>query len=96
MRFSDEHSSLVARVRNLSKNFMSPQLHVVFDDLFSSIRNDARIFGTKIRSIFNDFSETCKDYYREETKAPEGASAEPPSEQDHVDKAPELGNEWLS
>jgi hypothetical protein len=35
--FSDEHSSLVANVRNLFTGFVSPQFHVVFDDLFQTV-----------------------------------------------------------
>ena len=34
--FSDEHSSLVANVRNLSTGHISPQYHLVFDDLFET------------------------------------------------------------
>jgi hypothetical protein len=35
--FSDKHSSLVANVRSLSTNFISPQFHVVFDDLCETV-----------------------------------------------------------
>jgi hypothetical protein len=35
--FSDKHSSLVANVRHLSTNFISPQFHLVFDDLFEMV-----------------------------------------------------------
>jgi hypothetical protein len=35
--FSDKDSSLVANVRHLSTNFISPQLHVVFDDIFETV-----------------------------------------------------------
>ncbi|KAL7474647.1 hypothetical protein ACHAW6_000613 [Cyclotella cf. meneghiniana] len=35
--FSDEHSSLVANVQNLSTGFVSPQYHVVLDDLFRTV-----------------------------------------------------------
>lgn len=37
MGFSDEHSSLVALVRHLTTGIVSPQYHVVFDDLFRSL-----------------------------------------------------------
>jgi hypothetical protein len=37
MGFSNEHSSLVANVRNLSTGFVSPQYHVVFGDLFQTV-----------------------------------------------------------
>ena len=35
--YSDEHSSLVANVRHLSTGYVSPQFHVVFDDLFETV-----------------------------------------------------------
>jgi hypothetical protein len=35
--FSDEHSSLVANVRHLTIHFISPQFHLVFDDLFETV-----------------------------------------------------------
>ena len=43
--YSDEHSSLVANVRHLTTGHVSPQYHVVFDDLFQTVfssgKNDA-------------------------------------------------------
>jgi hypothetical protein len=35
--YSDEHLSLVANVRHLSTGFISPQFHVVFDNLFENV-----------------------------------------------------------
>ncbi len=35
--YSDKHSSLVANVRHLSTGYVSPQFHVVFDDLFETV-----------------------------------------------------------
>jgi len=35
--FSDEHSSLVANVWHLTTRYISPQFHVVFDDLFETV-----------------------------------------------------------
>ncbi len=35
--FSDEHSSLVANVWHLITGYISPQFHVVFDDLFETV-----------------------------------------------------------
>ena len=34
---SEEHSSLVAKVRHLSTGFVSPQYHIVFDDQFETV-----------------------------------------------------------
>ncbi len=35
--YSDEHLSLVANVQHLSTGHVSPQFHVVFDDLFETV-----------------------------------------------------------
>ncbi len=35
--YLDEHSSLVANVRHLSTGYVSPQFHVIFDDLFETV-----------------------------------------------------------
>ena len=37
VEFSHEHSSLVANVHHLMTGFVSPQYHVVFDDLFQTV-----------------------------------------------------------
>ena len=34
--FSDEHSTLVSNVQNLTTGYISPQYHVVFDELFET------------------------------------------------------------
>ena len=63
--FSDEHSSLVANVRNLSTGYISPQCHLVFDDLFETDvckgDNDNVVDG-----ICNDLFECSRDWYAEE------------------------------
>ena len=45
--YSDEHSSLIANIRHLKMGFVSPQYHVVFDDLFETVfssgANDALV-----------------------------------------------------
>ena len=61
--FSDDHSSLVARIRNLATNFVSPQFHVVFDDKFTTIENDVRLEDTEVEEIFTELFGTCRDHY---------------------------------
>ena len=90
--FSDEHSTLIARVQNLSTNYVSPHFHVIFDDLFSSIYNDTKLSDTIIEAIFHNLFKNHGDNYGEETIAPEGASAEPPPAVDPVDPPLELGD----
>ena len=57
--FSDQHSSTVALVRNLATNFVSPQFHVIFDDLFSSIYSYLRIEDSEIEDLFTKLFKTC-------------------------------------
>jgi hypothetical protein len=38
--FTEEHSSLVANVRNLRTGYISPQFHCIFDDLFHTVFSD--------------------------------------------------------
>ncbi len=35
--YSDKHSPLVANVRHLSTGYVSPQFHIIFDDLFETV-----------------------------------------------------------
>ena len=74
--FSREHSSLVARVRHLSTNFVSPQYHVVFDDLFTSIMNDKRLEDTVLEDIFGKLFVKCRDYYGEDAVISDKLSGE--------------------
>ena len=46
--FSDEHSYLVENVHNLSTGYISPQFHLVFDDLFETAirtKDDDHVFN---------------------------------------------------
>ena len=94
--FSDEHSTLVAKVRHLSTNHVSPQFHVVFDELFTTIYNDIKLTDPKIETIFNDLFHNCRENFEEDITAPEGASAADSVPEDPRDESPELGEEWLS
>ena len=63
--FSDEHSSLVANVRNLSTSFVSPQYHVVFDDLFQTVFSSGDN-DTVVDEICNNLCEFDRDVYAED------------------------------
>ena len=69
--FSDEHSTLVETVRNLKTRCISPQYHVVFDDLFETTvcRNDN---DPVIDKICNDIFDSSWDWYAEEECDPKG------------------------
>jgi len=63
--FLDEHSSLVANVRNLSTGYISPQFHLVFDDLFETVvclGEDDIVFDT----ICNGLFDLERDWYAED------------------------------
>ena len=98
--FSEEHSKSVAMIRNLTTNFVSPQWHVVYDELFSTIRNDTRLKDTAVESIFNDLFDNCREYYGDEAVCPpEGATGDgdaPASDETFDDPPLELGGEWLT
>ena len=66
--FSDQHSSTVGLVRNLATNFVSPQFHVVFDDLFTSIYNNVRMDDSKLENLFTKLFETCREWYGEDSE----------------------------
>ena len=63
--FSDEHSSLVANVRNLSTGFVSPQFHVVFDDLFQTVFSSGDN-DVLVDRICNKLFEYNRDIYAED------------------------------
>jgi hypothetical protein len=67
--FLDKHSSLVANVGHLSTGYMSPQFHVVFDDLFETvIRNGDN--DAVINSICDGlFNWNCELYVGDEFNA---------------------------
>ena len=85
---------MVAKVRNLATNHISPQFHIVFDELFSTIYNDTKLSDTKIEVIFNELFHDCRENFSEDIPVPEGATPTVPV--DPRDESPELGDEWLS
>ncbi len=59
--FSDSHSSLVANVCHLSMGYVSPQFHLVFDDLFETVfitGNDALL-----DDICNHLFDSDRNFY---------------------------------
>ncbi len=67
--YSDEHSSLVANIRHLKMGYVSPQYHVVFDDLFETVfssgTNDALVDSI----CKNLYGTSCKIYATDEYDA---------------------------
>ena len=50
----DEHSSLVVNNLNLSTGYISPQYHLVFDDLFKTVMRQG-YSDTTVDAICNNF-----------------------------------------
>ncbi len=60
--FSDKHSSLVANVRHLSTNFISPQFHAIFDDIFKTV-NRTGVDEPVVKSICQDLFQINRELY---------------------------------
>ena len=75
--FSDTHSSLVANVRHLSTGHISPQFHLVFDDLFETVfcEGDNDVV---IDAICNDLFEFNRDWYAKEEYDEDNLVYQPP------------------
>ncbi len=65
VEFSDEHSSLVANVRHLTTGYISPQFHVVFDDLFEAV-NCIGVDDRDVESICNGLFQRNQELYAED------------------------------
>ena len=63
--FSDQHSSLVANVQHLTTNFISPQFHLVFDDLFKTV-NRIGVDDLVIESLCNELFQLNRELFAEE------------------------------
>jgi hypothetical protein len=85
--FSDQHSSLVGRVRHLGTNYVSPQYHVVYDDKFETVYNGTVISATGAEHIFTDLFENARDHYGPTERNEQG---------EIVFEPPPLNDMWLS
>ena len=84
--FSEQHSSLVALVRNLETGFVSPQFHVVFDDKFETVFSAGCDQATE-DAIFEQLFEDSRDLYVEPECDDDG---------ELVYQPPPLEEVWLS
>jgi hypothetical protein len=67
--FSDEHSSLVANVWHLTTRYISPQFHVIFDDLFEPV-NCTGVDDCIIESICDGLFQRYQELYAEDLVRP--------------------------
>ena len=63
--FLDEQSSLVALVQNLITNYVSPQYHLVFDDLFQTVFSSGPL-DSMTDAICSNLFDTNRDFYFED------------------------------
>ncbi len=76
--YSDEHLSLVANVRHLSTGHVSPQFHVVFDDLFETVICIGD-YDAVVNSIYDGlFNRNRKLYVEDEFDADDMLIYKPP------------------
>ncbi len=67
--YSDEHSSLVANIWHLKMGYVSPQYHVVFNDLFETVFSSSAD-NTLVDSICeNLYGTSCEIYLTDEYDA---------------------------
>jgi hypothetical protein len=83
--FLDEHSSMVANVRHLTTGYISPQFHVVFDDLFKTV-NRTGADDQVVESICNILFQRNRELYAEDELDEVGNLIYPP---------PPLHEVWL-
>ena len=83
---SNQHSSLVALVRNLHTGFVSQQYHVVFDDKYDTIFNSG-MSDEKFDVMCNELFESSRDWYSDEEHDGDG---------NLIYKPPPLDEVWLS
>jgi hypothetical protein len=75
--FLDEHSSMVANVQHLTTGYISPQFHVVFDDLFETVNcigEDDRV----VESICNGLFQRNQELHAEDKLNEAGNIIYPP------------------
>lgn len=63
--FFDKHSLLVAKVCNLTTNYINPQYHLVFDDLFQTIFSNKTMEDVSANSIYDELFDNARDWYLE-------------------------------
>ena len=72
---STKHSSMIGLIRNLNTEYISPQWHVVYDELFTTVPS-AGLTDRDLEAIWVDLFQTSRDYYgdmdsdREEDRPP--------------------------
>ena len=82
--FSPEHSTLVANVRHLQTNYVSPQFHLIHDDNFETILNDTPLDHPLSDERLLDMFETSCEVYSNIERAEDGAIVYSPPPLDDI------------
>jgi hypothetical protein len=76
--YSDKHSSLVANIRHLKTGYVSPQYHVVYDDLFQTVFSAGPIIELVDSMCEELFTTSCEVYATDEYDAEDNLVHRPP------------------
>jgi hypothetical protein len=76
--YSDEHSSLVANIWHLKTGFVSPQYHIVFDDLFKTVFSSGADDALVNSICENLYGTSCEIYATDEYDAHNNLVYKPP------------------
>ena len=76
--YLDEHSSLVANVRHLGTGYVSPQYHVVFNDLFETVFSSGSDNALVDSICENLYGTSCEIYATDEYDAKDNLVYKPP------------------
>jgi hypothetical protein len=84
--FSMEHSTSVALVRHLQTNHVSPQFHIIHNNNFETVLNDAPMDHDLNDTLINELFEDAQEIYLEIEISPDGTV---------LYKPPPLDDVWL-
>jgi hypothetical protein len=84
VEFSPDHLTLVANVRHLQTNYVSPQFHLIHDDNFETILNDTPLDHPLSDECLLDIFETSREVYSDIERAEDGAIVYTPPPLDDI------------
>jgi hypothetical protein len=82
--FSPEHSTLVANVRHLQTNHVSPQFHLIHDDNFETILNDTPLDHPLSDERLLDLFASSREVYADIERSEDGAIVYTPPPLDDI------------
>jgi len=82
--FSLKHSTLVANIRHLQTNYISPQFHLIHNDNFETILNDTPLDHPLSDEPLLDISEKSCEVYSDIERAEDGTIVYTPPPLDEI------------